>query len=833
MSSFVDNLYRADAYYSRVNTGDPENTRKLPWKIEWDPSLGTDNYSEEIIRIDLNATTVSGQDPDTYERYFNPSFAEAVLPLRHSLFDGSPSHPIRIWTLTQGGSVWLEVPNATGIEGIDASAAFFIRRDIPLSGDVGFTVGRVLFKGLEGLPWTNISHIKVEVLYLGDYVQSKSFQQDLHEDANVVHRNLEVDYTGSFQRNYTETQTARHSKLYRELQSSFLYGEPKASPTGRSYTVTDASYVHTLQATSPNLRFGIHDVVYSSISTEDQGQAHIGNWPAGADYYFITREPTALNTANLNLILSHLQQPRPDLVSAINEHNNEVAIQYDANEKTWQAGAAWDVYRREYGGAETPYLTRRYPILARFVQGRTALSNADWVGAGPNLQDRVFPLQQASGKHALVTTFDSDPTLLQAHPDVTFNILDGRIQYLEGISELRLFAPTLDFNSGEFLKWVASESSVSLTQGHSGTRYVPLLSHEMTVSPSATSGANMTRARWRMRADAVDPHYSLQISPAATQTGGVYSQSTWRDFLRIGMRGHGTAASSRFAHIGHPDITTAHIDVQRNVDSSFDLVFASHVLPRVRGNIRIEGILDNYGDFALGRDRQENGAFNDTLGRNALVRGVASTDTVEINRTTSGFLNVKGDSLHLRRLTGPTLSRIDMQMRQLLGWEMETIPGMNVDYRDFKPFEYYHWIASSKDVVDATTELTSGVSNVTGKVDSYRSKYIQYEYSGGDIVETDYTSDIIDGYLNEEDKIAELKVTSGYARGQLHRDGLTARGEHGLNVPVIMDRAGVPGESVAHAGAPEHLLNSSDMYLDADGRWRYLFDKVYLPVEMS
>jgi len=827
--SFIDDQFKRGAYYDQAPPGQEEDYL-LPWKIEWDPSRGSDHYSYEVIQIDLGATEVSGQDPATYERFFNPSSAEAVLPLRHSLFDASPSHPIIIETLTHGGTSWQPLENAVGVEGVDTSGVFFARRDIPLSGDVGFTVGRMLFLGNVGVQWDAFAYIRVRILYLGDYVQSKSFDQDLHPEANVVHRTLEVDLTASHQRNYSETATARHAKLYRDLQSSFLYGDPKTTGAGRSHVVADASYTYSLQATDPQLRFGIHDIVYSSIDPQDEGQAHTGNWPTGAEYYYIGRDPQKRNTENLNFIVSHLQRPRTDLGASLDEHDNEVAFQYDHTERTWQAGASWDSYRREYNEEETPYLNRRYPILARFAQGRTGSTNEGWVGGSSDLSDRLFPLQQAMGRHALVTTFDNDPTLLQVHPEVGFEIQEnGRIQYLEGVSELRLYAPELDLDSGEFVKWVASENDVKLSQGDSGVRRVNLIRSTLRVAPTPTSTVNMTQVRWSMEADATAPVYSLQIIPA--NADGVYDASTWRDFLRIGMRNHGTDSTAKYAYIGHPDVTGEYIDVERETLTSFDLVFASHMLPRVRGNFRVEGILDSYSDFAIGRNRATDGSFNDTFGRTAMLRGKADVDTVEINRTTSGYLNIKGDTVNYRRASGPTVSRMDMQLRHLLGWDRETIPNMSSDYRDFEPFKYGAFVEDSKDTVDEDTDLILNVSQVTGKVDSYRSKYIQFTYDGGNIVETDFTDDIIGGFINEEDKALSEKVHSGYVRGQLHRKGLTARGEHGTDVPVIMDRAGVPGEEVPHEGDPDLHLNSSDMYLDADGRWRYLFDKVYLPVD--
>ena len=76
-------------------------------------------------------------------------------------------------------------------------------------------------------------------------------------------------------------------------------------------------------------------------------------------------------------------------------------------------------------------------------------------------------------------------------------------------------------------------------------------------------------------------------------------------------------------------------------------------------------------------------------------------------------------------------------------------------------------------------------------------------------------------------------MLSGFPRGQLHKQGYTARAILDyIEMPVTITDRGIPnGED--HQGNPEHALNSSDMYLDADGEWRYLFDKVYLPVETN
>lgn len=829
MSSFADSLYKAGAYY--VNQGvtpGTEHEHQVPWKIEWDPSLGSDSYSREVIRIDLNAPTVSGQDPDTYERFFNPSVGMGVLPLRHSLFDGSPNHPITIWTLTIGGSAWIPVPNATGIEGIDASAAFFIRRDIPLSGDVGFTVGRQLFVGTEGINWTSVSHIMVEILYLGDYVQSKSFSQDLHHDANVTHRNLEVDFTSSTQFSYSDTLTSRLFKLYRGMDSSFIKGVSKDTNDDRSEVVLDDTHVQSIHVADPELRFGIHTTVYSSISPSNEGQAHAGSWPTGAEYFYIDKSQPSLNNSLRNFVISHLQQPRTDLAAIPVENAGEAVLQYDSSEGAWQIGSFEDNYKREYSEAPAPYLNRRYPIVARFVQGKATATNAGWTGPeGPNRA-----LSDALDRNALVTTFRGDPSLLQVHPDTDFFVEEstGEI-FLRGLTQLRLYAPGMDFSDGRMVTWSADSSLVSLLVGESDSRRVQTINETYIVSPSPTSVLNRTGIRWRLQSGATQPSYALQISPS--NSDGVYAGTAFRNILSIGLREHGTLGTAKHVYLGLEDATGAYIDIPRDNVSSFDFIIASHVKTRVRGNMDVEGILDTYGDIALGRGRQSEGSYTDTFGRVALIRGSATQDKLELGRTTSGTMDVKSDSYFIRRVSGPTTFRIDSQLRSLLG--LPLLPSPNVDeYRDVTTHEYQTQLIEFRDEVYPTTDITQGQAPLNrGKVDGWDSRYVEFTYNNGQVAITDFTSDVVRGYANEEDKAAGVHVTSGYVRGQLHRTGLTARGQYGEGLPVIMDRAGVPGENQVHAGQPLYVLNSSDMYLDADGVWRYLFDKVYLPVEMA
>jgi len=815
--SFADEQFKGGAYYRDAPAGE-EQDYLLPWKIAWDPSRGSDSYSREVIRIDTSAEEVSGQDPSTYERFYNPTIAEAVVPLRHTLFDASPSHPIRVWTLNHAGTSWQEVGNPVGVEGVDATGVFFARRDIPLSGDVGFTVGRMLFLGNETLNWPNIAYIRIEILYLGDYVKSESFDQDLHPLANVVHRTLEVDVRGSTQNQYNYLTTSRHTKLYRDLESSFLHGVPKTTTGEHSQAILDQVSTYSLRATDPAIRFGIHDTVYASIDPQDTGQAHAGTWPTGSDYFFIDKADNTRNTDNLNFILSHLQTGPGD------EHSNEVALQYDADEMTWQLGGAYDSFRREYTEAVTPSLARRYPIVARFAQGRLDRTNTGWVGSS-NGPDRF--LQEASGRTALVTTYAGDPTLLQVHPDTDFVVDDGDI-YLRGMTQLRLYAPEYSLEEGRLVDWRVSASDITKMIGDSGTRRVQNIDTQLVVAPGAVSTANMTRVRWQMEASATTPVYRLQIDPAAAD--GVYGGAGYHDLIRIGLRGHGTSIAAKYLHIGAPDPAgITWFDVEREELSSFDMVFASHMLPRVRGNMIVEGILDTYSDFAIGRDRSTSGSYNDTFGRNAMIRGKVDIDTLELNKTTSGYLNVKGNTLIRRRLSGPTTYRMDDQLRRILGWE--TILGSQTADRSFEPHRLADQLSASSDNVDGQEEILLGVSSTSGKVDAWSFAYIEYLYDNGVITQVDHTNDFVPGYLNDEDRDSSTKVISGYARGQLHREGKTARGVYGVEVPVIMDRAGVPEEGEPHAGDPQYHLNSSDMYLDADGRWRYLFDKVYLPVD--
>ena len=259
-------------------------------------------------------------------------------------------------------------------------------------------------------------------------------------------------------------------------------------------------------------------------------------------------------------------------------------------------------------------------------------------------------------------------------------------------------------------------------------------------------------------------------------------------------------------------------------------MIASHVKTLFRGNVDILGLLDTYGDIALGRTRGVSG--DDLFTLPSLIRGQQSTDIVEINQSTSGFFNIKGDTLNSRRLSGPTISRIDEQLQHLLGWKRSTIPAMATDYRDYVPYDYDAVVDDSRDDIDEGTGITTGVSIYSGKVDSWKSEYIQYNHNAGNIGIVDKTVEIVRGIPYTG--YAGDPIISGFVRGQLHAEGLTARGKYSLTLPVTLDEAGIPevgGTISTHPGDPTHQLSSSDMYLDADGEWRYLFDHVYLAVE--
>ena len=829
--SLQDDLFLADAYYVREdesNTGpqtDEEiRNARLPWKIEWDPSLGSNDRSREIIRIDMNADSVSGEDPATGERFYNPTVSNGVVPLRHSLFSAAPGQNINIWVLRDNATSWSAMDNAVGIEGVDAEARFFVRRDIPLSGDEGFTVGRQLFLGNAPFEWGNVTHMRIEVLYIGDYVQQKSFRQDLHEEANVVHRTLQVDLDSSSQFSNDYQHTARHSYIYKDIESPFIKGNDKESD-GHSSAVLGETELERLHISRPDFRFGIHETVYYEIDPESIGQSHAGQWPSGADYYQID---SASHTApEQNFILSYLQHPREDETSSVDEHGREISLQYDGEEMTWQIGGAYDAFRREYTSSYKPTLTRRYPSIARFVQGRTSATNQGFVDTS---NPPVRSLNESSGHATLVTTWPGDPTLLQAHPDISFEAGEDGSLFFQGLTALRLNAPERPGAAGRYIEWILDDEESELFIGNSGEGRQQRATTIYDLAPSRTSN-NSARLRWQVdNSDAAAGTFSLALDPVSAS--GVYGGSGYHDVIRFGLTGQGTTASIRNMYIGPQDESDqSYIEVTReqNNTSAFDVVFAPQVVPRVRGNMRIEGMLDTFSDISLGRSQDGSSGDWETLDRPALINGVASDDYLSLGRATDGKIDLRGSVLNYRRLFGPTIARLDLQMRRMLGYEEGSIPTFNREtFRDYTPHRYEEYIETSKDVIDEDTKVTLR-SSYSGKVDAYDQRHIQYDYDGGNVEKNDLTDYIVDGipYVDGD------QVLSGFPRGQLHKEGYTARGLIGdVGLPVTITDRGIPlGED--HEGHPEHALNSSDMYLDADGEWRYLFDKVYLPVETN
>ena len=833
--SLQDELYLSGPYYVDSPAGDsirgPQTDdeieeSKLPWKIKWDPDRGSTSLSREIITIDMAMDSVSSEDPVTYERRYNPSSAEATVPLRHSLFDAA-NNEIRIWVLRENATDWSAVDNAVGIEGVDAEARFFVRRDIPLSGsgELESSVGKELFLGNNPFDWTGVTHIRIELLYLGDYVQPDSFRQDLHEEANVTHRTLEVDLDSSSQFQNTYRQTARHTRVYKDFESPFIKGRDRESG-GHSSAVLGDIDLHKLQVTKAEVRFGIHDIVYSNINPETIGQAHAGSWPTTSEYYEID---SAHDTRpdDRNFILSHLQYPREDVTETPDEHDREVALQYDADERTWQIGGAYDSFRRTYEEDDTPTLARRYPSIARFVQGRTSATNQgfDFTSNPPGT-----PLNAAAGSAAMITTWPGDPTLLQVHPSITFEEDEEGNIFFDGMTELRLYSPDRPGSEGRFIEWTLDNHESTLNIGHSGTYRQSLATTTYSLAPLPSSNS-VARVHWEVNnTDPAAGFLRLAVDPVSAD--GVYGPPGVHDVIRFGLTGQGTTATIRNLVIGQEVTGFSRFDEisrEANVSSAFDIVFTSRVVPHVKGNMRIDGILDTFSDISLGRDQSGSSDDYDTLDRAALINGLAQEDYLSLGRATDGEIDLRGSTLNYRRLFGPTIARLDLQMKRMLGYEEGTIPGFDsTTYRDYKPHQYSDYVESSKDVVDEDTGVTLR-SSYSGKVDAYDQRRIQYDYDGGNVVKNDLTDNIVDGipYVDGE------QVLSGFPRGQLHKQGYTARAILDyIEMPVTITDRGIPnGED--HQGNPEHALNSSDMYLDADGEWRYLFDKVYLPVETN